>query len=447
MMNHSTSKSKLRLPIPSTPFNPSSPNVSCIDKSFSVPFRHRVWFCDDVFGGAGPGEVPSGLAECFADPDGDANADAGSAKVQIWVDSQVADANPQWTDALQQAIESMDHLNLMRPAERVSGGEVCKNEEAISDRILERINDDGLDRRSYIVVVGGGAVLDAVGFAAAIAHRGIRLVRFPSTTLSQDDSGVGVKNAVNSFGKKNWKGTFSVPWAVVNDYALLRSLPDRDFVSGFSEAVKVTLLKSPEGFTSICESADAIRAREETICRTVIEQSASLHLSHITEGGDPFELLEARPLDFGHWSAHKLEAVSGYSICHGGAVAIGLAIDVLYSVRKTGLALADAARVIECLLRLGLPTWNELLQSHQEEILGGLEEFRQHLGGQLTVTMLESVGKPVNVHEIDQVIVGEVIEVLGKLHGVADATEAIEGAADSICVADFLTECGFSSSV
>ena len=432
VMNHSNSKLKLRL---STSTNKSSPASACIDKSFSVPFRHRVWFCNDVFGGSEASPVPTVIKECFADPDGDANTDAGPAKVQIWMDNQVADANPQWTDSLQQAIEDMDHLKLMRPAVRICGGEVCKIEDAVSEQILERINDDGLDRRSYIVVVGGGAVLDAVGFAAAIAHRGIRLVRFPSTTLSQDDSGVGVKNAVNSFGKKNWKGTFSVPWAVVNDYALLKSLPDRDFVSGFSEAVKVTLLKSADAFASICESADAIRAREQTICRAVIEQSATLHLLHITEGGDPFELLEARPLDFGHWSAHKLEAVSGYSICHGRAVAIGLAIDVLYSVRKTGLELADAARVIECLLRLGLPVWDELLQSHQAEILGGLEEFRQHLGGRLTVTMLESVGKPVNIHEIQHGVVGDVIEVLGELHRAATAAKEAD---ERFCVASFL---------
>jgi 3-dehydroquinate synthase len=357
------------------------------------------------------------------------------AKVQIWIDDQVADANPQWTDKLQRSIRAMGHLELTRPAQPISGGEVCKVDTSNFERILELINRDELDRRSYIVVVGGGAVLDTVGFAAAIAHRGIRLVRFPSTTLSQDDSGVGVKNAINSFGKKNWQGTFSVPWAVVNDYALLRSLPKREFISGFSEAVKVTLLKSAEGFAAICKSTDAICSREETVCRAVIEQSAALHMAHITEGGDPFELLEARPLDFGHWSAHKLEAVSDYSIRHGDAVAIGLAIDALYSVRKTGLKLAAAARVIECLLRLGLPIWHQLLQSHQAEILGGLEEFRQHLGGRLTVTLLEAVGKPVNVHEIQHDVVAEVIDLLSELHHAAMGHQERK---ESFCVSGFL---------
>ena len=104
IMNHSTPKSKLRLP---TPSNTSSSSVTRIDKSFSVPYRHRVWFCDDVFGDSEAPAVPAVLKECFADPEVDEDTDAGPAKVQIWIDNQVANANPQWTDALQQAIEGM----------------------------------------------------------------------------------------------------------------------------------------------------------------------------------------------------------------------------------------------------------------------------------------------------------------------------------------------------
>src|SRR6202022_3179540 len=123
------------------------------------------------------------------------------------------------------------------------------------ERMLKVFHAAGLDRRSYVVVVGGGAVLDAVGFAASIAHRGIRLVRLPTTTLAQADSGVGVKNGVNLFGKKNWLGAFAVPWAVINDTAMLATLPDRDFVCGFSEAVKVFLLKDPAAFVGLCGTA------------------------------------------------------------------------------------------------------------------------------------------------------------------------------------------------
>lgn len=403
--------------------NPSSntrtPSPDCqpwslVDKSFSVTFRHRVWFCNGL--NEGGLENDSILEQCFGSPAGDATQTVHPAKVQIWVDDEVANVNAGWVDALQQSVKRISHLELVRPAQRIIGGEQSKNNQSMVRRVLETINDDGLDRRSYLVVVGGGAVLDVVGYAAAIAHRGIRLVRFPSTTLSQDDSGVGVKNAINSFGKKNWRGTFSVPWAVINDYALLRSLPDMDFINGFSEAIKVALLKSPQLFDSIEQSAQSIVARQETVCRETIERSARLHMEHITEYGDPFELLEARPLDFGHWSAHKIETLSGYSICHGQAVAIGLAIDVLYSVQKAELPLKDAARVIECIKRLGLPIWHALLETHEAKILDGLEEFRQHLGGRLTVTMLNGIGKPTNVHEIDHPTIGRIFKMLKCLH-------------------------------
>ncbi|MCV5942208.1 3-dehydroquinate synthase, partial [Escherichia coli] len=84
---------------------------------------------------------------------------------------------------------------------------------------------------------GGGAVLDMVGFAAATAHRGVRLVRVPTTVLAQNDSGVGVKNSVNAYGKKNWLGTFAPPYAVLNDLPFLTALEDRDWLGGLAEAV------------------------------------------------------------------------------------------------------------------------------------------------------------------------------------------------------------------
>jgi 3-dehydroquinate synthase len=283
----------------------------------------------------------------------------------------------------------------------LEGGEGCKNDPALVDRLLEQFNQHDLDRRSYVIVMGGGALLDLVGFAASIAHRGIRLIRLPTTTLAQADSGVGVKTAVNWFHKKNWKGTFAVPWAVINDHRLLRTLPQREFLSGFSEVVKVSLLKSGQVFSEVEDSAEQIVAREDHACSRMILQSVWLHLRHITGGGDPFEMLEARPLDFGHWSAHRLESLSDYALPHGEAVSIGVAIDTLYSRNALGFPSADAERVLRCLQRLGLPVGHALL-SDQEPLFAGLEEFRQHLGGRLTLTLLEQIGKPVNLHEIQR---------------------------------------------
>ncbi len=361
-----------------------------LDIDFAVPFRHRLRFTDDVR--REPGVLQELLMPSGPDP----------AKVQLWLDRQVSQANPTFASGLERIIQECSQLELVDATQLIEGGEACKNDYSVIERVLETMNEAGLDRRSYVIVVGGGAVLDAIGFAAGVAHRGIRLVRFPTTTLGQADSGVGVKNAVNLFHKKNWVGTFAVPWAVINDLSLLKTLPDRDFVSGFSEAVKVALLKSPTFFANVCEVAHKIRHRDMTAAADVIAESAKWHLRHITHGGDPFEALEARPLDFGHWSAHKLEPMSDFRIRHGEAVSIGVAIDVVYSSIVHGLSQDDAHRALLCLHHLGLPLSDSLLEEDTNILFAGLEEFRQHLGGRLTVTMLDGIGQPIDVHEIDQ---------------------------------------------
>lgn len=379
-----------------------SPDLSAdtIDIAFAVPQRQRQRFTRNVFQ-----EDRSALLDLLV-PSG-----APQCKVQVWVDSNVADASPDKIEQLERMLDEADHVDLTLPAQRMTGGEACKLDPAQVERLLASFNDTDLDRRSYVICIGGGAVLDVVGFAAATAHRGIRLIRLPSTTLGQSDSGVGVKNAVNYFGKKNWLGSFATPWAVINDASLLDGLPDRDFASGFSEAVKVTLLKSERGFDQLCKDARAIAVREPEAVERALRVSVLLHLLHITHGGDPFEAREARPLDFGHWSAHKLEALTQYDLRHGDAVAIGVAIDCLYSVQVYGLPEKRAYDVLHCLRDLGLPLYHPVLDDPQP-IFEGLEEFRQHLGGRLTVTMLRDVGDPVDVHEIDEDLVRQAIDSL-----------------------------------
>ncbi len=213
-------------------------------------------------------------------------------RVQFWLDQAVAEAQPDLKQKLCTLTDDCpDRFQRTGNVQIVPGGEAIKNDVHILERMLKVFNAANLDRRSYVVVIGGGAVLDAVGFAAAIAHRGIRLVRLPTTTLAQADSGLGVKNSVNLFSKKNWVGTFAVPWAVINDECLLQTLPDRDFVCGFSEAVKVSLLKDAKFFDELHRSAALIRRREPTAAMHAIRTSALWHLRHITQGGDPFEAL------------------------------------------------------------------------------------------------------------------------------------------------------------
>ena len=377
----------------------ASPDSNRFDVSFAVPFVHRLRFTQDVLG------ADSGtLLELLESSEGKLP------RVQFWIDECLAQSRPDLKQRINAFVRNHgDRLISTGNVQLVPGGEITKNDIHILERMLKVFNAADLDRRCYVVVIGGGAVLDAVGFAVAIAHRGLRLIRLPTTTLAQADSGIGVKNSVNLFNKKNWLGTFAVPWGVINDAALLESLGDRDFICGFSEAVKVSLLKDPGMFTRLCDTAGAIRRREKAPSQTMIRESARWHLQHITRGGDPFEMNEARPLDYGHWSAHKLETMTQFALRHGEAVAMGVAIDTVYSSLAHGLDPRDAQRVLDCLADLGFKLHDPALDD-ADLLFQGMEEFRQHLGGRLTLTMLQAVGQPIDVHAIDRACMLEAIE-------------------------------------
>ena len=328
-------------------------------------------------------------------------------RVLVFIDDRVADAEPDLVANIERyASVHSENMELAAKPVLLPGGEACKNEFRHVHRCWEAINAAALDRHSYIFVIGGGAVLDLVCFAASTAHRGIRHVRFPTTTLSQGDGGVGVKNGVNYFGKKNWVGSFAVPYAIVNDFTFLETLPVRERRNGIIEAIKVALIRDAAFYGEIESLADDLAALEQGALERVVERSAELHVDHIASGGDPFELGSARPLDFGHWAAHKLEQLSGFSVTHGEAVAIGMSVDLVYSVHRGLLERATAERILRLIERIGFETFSpHLLEdgaSGEPAVLEGLEEFREHLGGELTVTLVPEIGRKLEVHEMDR---------------------------------------------
>jgi 3-dehydroquinate synthase len=296
-------------------------------------------------------------------------------------------------------------VKLVCPPVVIEGGERTKNSYFHVSEIHSHIDRYHIDRHSYVLAVGGGALLDMVGLAAATAHRGVRHVRLPSTTLSQADSGIGVKNGINAFGKKNFIGTFAPPFAVINDFELLTSLSDRDKRAGYVEAVKVALIRDQAGFEWLEQNAAALARFEPAAMQTLIHRCAELHLAHISTSGDPFEFGSARPLDFGHWAAHKLEQLSEYKLRHGEAVAIGIALDTVYSRKLGYLDASSAERILKLLETLGFDLFaNELLHVDAQDsllVLAGLQEFREHLGGQLTLTLLQGIGRGFEVHEMN----------------------------------------------
>jgi len=364
--------------------------AATLDTGVRVDFTHRVRFTSGLF------EPTNPLLRQIIDLD-----PSSPRRVIAFVDSEVAES---WRGLREQILQyAAAHgraIRLVVPPMVVPGGEDAKNSRDVVDEVLTAIHLHSICRRSYVIGIGGGAMLDAVGFAAATAHRGVRLIRVPTTVLAQDDAAMGVKNGINLFGKKNFCGSFALPWAVLCDQAFLATLPDRHFLGGFSEAVKVALVRDRGFFDLIEQSTAGLKARHMTTVMEVIRRSAELHLRHIVDGGDPFELQEARPLDFGHWSAHRLEALTSFEVPHGEAVGIGVALDALYSARCGMLASTEADRIIECLRSLGLPTGHPRLieGSVLEE---ALEEFREHLGGRLTISMLRAIGSAEDVHQID----------------------------------------------
>ena len=384
--------------------------MSTIERTIEVRWRHQVHFTHQVF-------APENAVLADVLTGGHPAPFGRRSKVLVILDESLATAR---TD-LVRSIDAyfairLEVLQLVAPAVLMVGGETVKNAFFRVSEVHSLIDRYHIDRHDYVIAIGGGAILDMVGLAAATAHRGVRLIRVPSTTLAQDDSGVGVKNGINAFGKKNFIGTFAPPHAVINDFQLLETLSPRDKRAGYVEAVKVACIRDGEFFGQIEQDCDRLAGFEPAAMQRLIYRSAELHLNHIASGGDPFEMGSARPLDFGHWAAHKLEQLSEYRLRHGEAVAVGIALDVIYARMKGFLSATHSERVLTLLERLGFELFaSELLHTDEHGqllVVAGLEEFREHLGGELTITLLTDIGHGFEVHDMTMPVVVQAIHEL-----------------------------------
>jgi 3-dehydroquinate synthase len=352
-----------------------------------VPYRFPVRFTRDAFSPGNP--ALAGLLGA-----------AGSPPLVLPVaDRGVTDADPGLGARLESyAARYPQALTLAAPLATYPGGESCKDGPAQVEALRLFIHERRLCRHSVLLAIGGGAFLDVAGYAAATAHRGIRLVRMPTTTLAQCDAGIGVKNGYNAHGRKNWVGAFAPPFAVLNDFRFLDTLTPRHHRSGLAEAVKVAVIKDAPFFRFLCAEGAQLASRGTTETRQMILRCARIHMEH-TAGGDPFEQGSSRPLDFGHWAAHALEDASGGEITHGEAVAIGVALDSFYARDCGLLGAADETRIAQLLRTLGFSLSHPLLA--RIDLASALESFRLHLGGRLTVTLATSLGQSVEVNEMD----------------------------------------------
>ncbi len=372
--------------------NAATPHAQQLHQQrFSVSYEYPVVFCDEVLGKLS-GELAWAVTR---------DQPSRLPSVVFCIDDGLSD---HWPDLPNQCRRyCQEHgLSLREPVLFVPGGEACKNDPGVVSTLLGHLARAKMDRHSCVVAIGGGAVLDTVGYAAALVHRGIRLVRMPTTVLAQNDAGIGVKNGVNAFGSKNFLGTFAPPFAVLNDASWLSTLPARDLRAGLAEAVKVALIRDLTFFEWLEANAASLKQAGPTLDEA-IRWCARLHLDHIATSGDPFEAGSARPLDYGHWAAHKLELLSDHELRHGEAVSIGMLLDARYAEQVGRIDENTRVRIQNLLLALGLPTFHPaLLQADARgyAVLSGLDEFREHLGGQLTVTLLQGIGRAVEVNEL-----------------------------------------------
>ncbi len=364
-----------------------------ISQSFKVPYEYKLHFTEHIFGQDNA---------MFKDLIKDYNP-KGKVKVLFVIDSGVLECHPKLSDEITAYCQKYQAEIHGTEQIVIPGGEQCKNDYGNVERILQGINDNRICRHSFVVAIGGGAIIDMVGYAAAIAHRGVKLIRIPTTVLSQNDSAVGVKNSINIFGKKNFLGTFAPPYAIINDPHFLTTLEQRDWISGISEAIKVALIKDEVFFSFLEENSGKLRVRDMEAMQYLIYRCAEMHMEHIAQGGDPFESGSSRPLDFGHWAAHKLEFMTNYQLRHGEAVAIGMALDLTYAHLSGLITMETLERILAVMETIGFDLHIPLSEQNEiEELLNGIEEFREHLGGELTITLIKKIGVKHDVHVIDR---------------------------------------------
>lgn len=370
-----------------------------LQQSFDIKFEYRVHFTSGLF------DISNTLLHDFFN---ERTISGIKQKILFAVDDGVINAHPHLLHEIHNYFEAFPVVSIASEVIVIPGGETAKNDVNFLLRIVDAVNEYGIDRHSYLAAIGGGSLIDLAGFAAAISHRGIKHIRIPTTVLSQNDSGVGVKNGINYKGKKNFLGSFSPPAAVFNDDRFLTTLSDRDWRSGIAEAIKVALIKDAKFFFWLEEHALQISRRDLNAMKYLIRRCADLHMEHI-RSGDPFETGSSRPLDFGHWSAHKLEQLTNFEVLHGEAVAMGIALDSMYSGLIGNLTDNEVNKIISLIQNLGFEITHPFMEVDKETspILLGLQEFREHLGGRLTITLLTAIGKGKEVHEIDWKVVKE----------------------------------------
>jgi 3-dehydroquinate synthase len=292
----------------------------------------------------------------------------------------------------------------------VPAGESSKSLARLQD-LYERAVEAGLDRGALVVALGGGMVGDLAGFMAATYLRGVRFVQLPTTLLAMVDSSVGGKTGVNLPSGKNLVGAFYQPIEVVADLTTLRTLPDREYLSGLAEVVKYGVIWDAELFRRLEDNVDGLRQRDLAVLEPVVARCCEIKAEVVAiderDGG------VRAILNFGHTLGHAIEQVASYDRwLHGEAIAMGMVYATALSCREKGFPEADARRVEALLVKLGLPVHpgQAGFEGGWPALRAGMETDKKSRGGVPRFVLAHKLGAVVYDHAVSEAVLAETFE-------------------------------------
>jgi 3-dehydroquinate synthase len=273
--------------------------------------------------------------------------------------------------------------------------------------IIDRLLEQGHNRSTTLIAVGGGVVGDMAGFAAACYQRGVNFIQIPTTLLSQVDSSVGGKTGVNHALGKNMIGAFYQPQAVLIDTDTLHSLPDRELSAGLAEVIKYGLIGDEDFYRWLLEHVPQLQALEEGPLAEAIERSCANKARVVA--ADEREAGIRAILNFGHTFGHAIETSQGYGTwLHGEAVAAGMVMALRLSV-QLGKLPADEVEILKSLLRqLHLPV-EPPVGMDADEFLTLMQRDKKVIDGRLRLVLLQAIG---SAETSDQIGSADIAELL-----------------------------------
>ncbi|MCG8470296.1 MAG: hypothetical protein MI742_00365 [Desulfobacterales bacterium] len=302
------------------------------------------------------------------------------------------------------------YLHLPEPPFILSGGETIKNSIKMHDEIASLCEKGHLTRETMVLIIGGGAFIDAAGTSLGQALGGIPFVTIPSSTLGQCAAGIGCCRFMNQGECKNFSAIQTPPKAVCIDFGLLKSLSFEHHLSGMAEAFKAAMACDADFFEVLCRKARKIKQNKRETVERVLHKTALLHLaiSHPPEKGIP------EPLQLGCWGGWWLESVSGFKLPHGHALSVGLTLDSWLALRAGTLPEETFERLTRALMRCGLPVWNRFLEMKNEKgellLMEGLKRWKTTHGEGKGVVIPQGIGavtrytKPIHKEQLEKAI-------------------------------------------